>query len=232
MQNPAQFKIPTWFLNRRKDMTDGKNMHAVSNIVDQKIRDDLERLKKIRSHRWVELQGRHLDTGKGACVLTTCFFRQQRSPSLLGSPSQGSTHLYHWSKVSRHIRSLPTLSSAVLIQMTSFFPPPGPERPLPPRKSRCLLEWEWIGVEIWVIASDEGGSDGLDWESNARMVLSLVGGLYALCGEDDMRYWTNCSMRDHLWMKHSGWMKKWGGSFMLEAREERVLLHDRMGVHR
>jgi small subunit ribosomal protein S18e len=53
MQNPAQFKIPTWFLNRRKDMNDGKNLHVLSNTIDQKMRDDLERLKKIRSHRYV-----------------------------------------------------------------------------------------------------------------------------------------------------------------------------------
>jgi ribosomal protein S13 len=53
MQNPAQFKIPTWFLNRRKDITEGKNLHVVSNQVDSKLRDDIERLKKIRSHRYV-----------------------------------------------------------------------------------------------------------------------------------------------------------------------------------
>jgi small subunit ribosomal protein S18e len=56
MQNPAQFKIPTWFLNRRKDMNDGKNLHVLSNTIDQKMRDDLERLKKIRSHRYVAHQ--------------------------------------------------------------------------------------------------------------------------------------------------------------------------------
>ena len=53
MQNPAQFKIPTWFLNRRKDIVDGKNLHVVSNIVDKKLRDDIEKLKKIRAHRCV-----------------------------------------------------------------------------------------------------------------------------------------------------------------------------------
>lgn len=25
LQNPTQFKIPTWFLNRQKDAVDGKN---------------------------------------------------------------------------------------------------------------------------------------------------------------------------------------------------------------
>lgn len=68
MQNPAQFKIPTWFLNRQKDMIDGKNAHVLSNQIDQKLRDDLERLKKIRSHRglrhhWqVRVRGQHTKT--------------------------------------------------------------------------------------------------------------------------------------------------------------------------
>lgn len=39
------------FLNRQKDITDGKDAHVVSNQIDQKMREDLERLKKIRSHR-------------------------------------------------------------------------------------------------------------------------------------------------------------------------------------
>ena len=51
VQNPRQFKIPVWFLNRRKDFTTGKNSHDYSNALDVNLRDDLERLKKIRSHR-------------------------------------------------------------------------------------------------------------------------------------------------------------------------------------
>jgi small subunit ribosomal protein S18e len=68
MQNPAQFKIPTWFLNRQKDLTDGKHSHTLSNAIDQKLRDDLERLKKIRSHRglrhhWgLKVRGQHTKT--------------------------------------------------------------------------------------------------------------------------------------------------------------------------
>jgi ribosomal protein S13 len=30
LQSPAQFKIPTWFLNRQKDIVDGKNSQASS----------------------------------------------------------------------------------------------------------------------------------------------------------------------------------------------------------
>ena len=47
--NPRQFKIPNWFLNRKKDYKDGKYSQVVSNALDMKLRDDLERLKKIRS---------------------------------------------------------------------------------------------------------------------------------------------------------------------------------------
>jgi len=68
MQNPAQFKIPTWFLNRQRDLIDGKNTHILSNQIDQKHRDDLERRKKIRSHRglrhhWgLRVRGQHTKT--------------------------------------------------------------------------------------------------------------------------------------------------------------------------
>ena len=51
MSNPRQYKIPDWFLNRQKDIKDGKYTQALSNVLDSKIRDDLERLKKIRAHR-------------------------------------------------------------------------------------------------------------------------------------------------------------------------------------
>ncbi|KAI4971588.1 hypothetical protein ZWY2020_002502 [Hordeum vulgare] len=45
--NPRQFKVSDWFLNRKKDYKDGMFSQVVSNAVDMKLRDDLERLKKI-----------------------------------------------------------------------------------------------------------------------------------------------------------------------------------------
>jgi len=51
MSNPRQYKIPDWFLNRQHDIKDGKYSQALSNVLDSKIREDLERLKKIRAHR-------------------------------------------------------------------------------------------------------------------------------------------------------------------------------------
>jgi ribosomal protein S13 len=68
IQNPTQFKIPSWFLNRQKDIVDGKNSQILSNGVDSKLREDLERLKKIRAHRglrhyWgLRVRGQHTKT--------------------------------------------------------------------------------------------------------------------------------------------------------------------------
>ena len=46
--NPRTFKIPDWFLNRQKDHKDGRNSQLTSSQLDTKLREDLERLKKIR----------------------------------------------------------------------------------------------------------------------------------------------------------------------------------------
>jgi small subunit ribosomal protein S18e len=51
VQNPRQYKIPDWFLNRQKDIKDGKYSQVLSTQLDNKLREDLERMKKIRLHR-------------------------------------------------------------------------------------------------------------------------------------------------------------------------------------
>ena len=66
--NPRQYKIPDWFLNRQKDIKDGKYSQVTSNTVDTKVREDLERMKKIRVHRglrhyWnLRVRGQHTKT--------------------------------------------------------------------------------------------------------------------------------------------------------------------------
>ncbi|KAF6172048.1 hypothetical protein GIB67_029466 [Kingdonia uniflora] len=40
--NPRQFKIPYWFVYRKKDYKDGRYSQVVSNALDMKLRDDLE----------------------------------------------------------------------------------------------------------------------------------------------------------------------------------------------
>ncbi|XP_074616230.1 small ribosomal subunit protein uS13 isoform X2 [Acropora palmata] len=68
MQNPRQYKIPDWFLNRQKDIRDGKYSQLLSNNLESKLREDLERLKKIRAHRglrhyWgLRVRGQHTKT--------------------------------------------------------------------------------------------------------------------------------------------------------------------------
>merc|ERR1711931_74797 len=68
MSNPRQYKIPDWFLNRQKDIKDGKFGQVMSNNLDTKLREDLERLKKIRAHRglrhyWgLRVRGQHTKT--------------------------------------------------------------------------------------------------------------------------------------------------------------------------
>ncbi|KAL4844101.1 hypothetical protein H8958_005896 [Nasalis larvatus] len=68
MQNPRQYKIPDWFLNRQKDVKDGKYSQALANGLDNKLREDLERLKKIQArkglcHFWgLRVRGQHTKT--------------------------------------------------------------------------------------------------------------------------------------------------------------------------
>lgn len=68
MHNPRQYKIPDWFLNRQKDIKDGKFSQVLANGLDNKMREDLERLKKIRAHRglrhyWgLRVRGQHTKT--------------------------------------------------------------------------------------------------------------------------------------------------------------------------
>ncbi|KAJ3203140.1 ribosomal 40S subunit protein S18B, partial [Clydaea vesicula] len=68
IQNPRQYKIPDWFLNRQKDIKDGKYSQVLANGLDNKKREDLETLMKIRCHRglrhyWgIRVRGQHTKT--------------------------------------------------------------------------------------------------------------------------------------------------------------------------
>lgn len=45
--------VPAWMLNRRKDVDTGDDNHIIGSDVEIKLRDDLNRLKKIRTYRGV-----------------------------------------------------------------------------------------------------------------------------------------------------------------------------------
>jgi hypothetical protein len=45
---PKVYGIPDFFLNRQKDMKTGKNLQLTAQQIDTKMREDLERMKKVR----------------------------------------------------------------------------------------------------------------------------------------------------------------------------------------
>ncbi|KAL6034086.1 hypothetical protein STEG23_007956, partial [Scotinomys teguina] len=99
MQNPGQYKIPDWFLNRQKDGKDGKYSQVLANGLDNKLREDLERLKKIRAHRglrnvWgLRVRGQHTKTtGRRGRTIRSCTRGLIRpvSASLLSRPEAPS----------------------------------------------------------------------------------------------------------------------------------------------
>jgi small subunit ribosomal protein S18e len=63
--NPEKFNVPRWFLNRQRDYKEGKNMQVASNVLETKLREDIERYKKIKSnkgirHHWgLRVRGQH-----------------------------------------------------------------------------------------------------------------------------------------------------------------------------
>mmetsp|Transcript_33730 Transcript_33730/g.61083 ORF Transcript_33730/g.61083 Transcript_33730/m.61083 type:complete len:153 (-) Transcript_33730:406-864(-) len=82
MKNPLNHKIPKWFLNRQKDVKTGKYEQIISNGMQGKLREDLERLKKMRAHRglrhyWgLRVRGQHSKT-TGRCGYTVGFDRKK-----------------------------------------------------------------------------------------------------------------------------------------------------------
>lgn len=49
--------LPAWMLNRRKDIDTGEDGHILGTDVEIKLRDDLNRLKKIRTFRGLRHEG-------------------------------------------------------------------------------------------------------------------------------------------------------------------------------
>lgn len=49
--NPSKYSIPDWFLNRRKDPKEGTFSQQIANGIDTKLRDDLEKMKRMKLHK-------------------------------------------------------------------------------------------------------------------------------------------------------------------------------------
>ena len=51
MRNPSSINVPSWFLNRRKDMDSGENLHLITSDIEFNVRNDIEREKNTNSWR-------------------------------------------------------------------------------------------------------------------------------------------------------------------------------------
>jgi len=51
LSDPQGHGIPLWFLNRRNDWKDGTDSQLVTNGLETRLRENLERMKKVRKHR-------------------------------------------------------------------------------------------------------------------------------------------------------------------------------------
>lgn len=51
--DPASVGVPTWKLNRRKDFETGRDLHLTASQLMMAQREDVQRLKRIRSYRGI-----------------------------------------------------------------------------------------------------------------------------------------------------------------------------------
>lgn len=51
MKNPSSLNVPAWFLNRRKDIDSGSNLHLITSDIEFNVRNDVEREKNSNSWR-------------------------------------------------------------------------------------------------------------------------------------------------------------------------------------
>jgi small subunit ribosomal protein S13 len=51
VKNPQKYDIPEWMLNRRNDYETGKTEHLIESDLDMRLREDLNRMKKVRSYK-------------------------------------------------------------------------------------------------------------------------------------------------------------------------------------
>ena len=51
LAKPTEYGVPKWFLNRPSCPREGTSSQLIANQVDTKLREDIERLKKVKNHR-------------------------------------------------------------------------------------------------------------------------------------------------------------------------------------
>lgn len=53
LENPLEYGIPEWMLNRRKDVDTGADIHVVGSKLAIALREDVNTLRKIRAYRGI-----------------------------------------------------------------------------------------------------------------------------------------------------------------------------------
>ena len=53
LKHPLKHNIPTWLLNRRKDIETGSDIHVVGATLSYTVENDIKQLKKIRCWRGI-----------------------------------------------------------------------------------------------------------------------------------------------------------------------------------
>jgi ribosomal protein S13 len=53
MMDPIQHGIPSWMVNRKKDMRTGEDKHILGNSLDLQTKQDIDRMKRIKSYKGV-----------------------------------------------------------------------------------------------------------------------------------------------------------------------------------
>jgi small subunit ribosomal protein S13 len=51
--DPVENGIPDWMVNRPKDLRTGKDIHLIGNKLDLSLKNDIDRMKKIKSYKGV-----------------------------------------------------------------------------------------------------------------------------------------------------------------------------------
>lgn len=51
--NPVENGIPSWMVNRKKDLRTGQDIHLISNKLELEIKRDIDRMKKMKSYKGV-----------------------------------------------------------------------------------------------------------------------------------------------------------------------------------
>lgn len=53
LKDPKKYGVPSWLLNRRKDVKTGKDIHLIGSDVRMSEREDIKRMKEMKSYRGV-----------------------------------------------------------------------------------------------------------------------------------------------------------------------------------